>query len=492
MIEKNLNKLPVTSRVMIPVLVALSVALIVGMILLSSFVKNRMTKVYIESVHTLFTSLEQNVKDSLERGQMKNFQRLLVRQKEIQGVLEVSLYDRNGNLNLSSKGETTAGKQLPPELRNEILQKKNVVEIKKADSLHLYSPQIVSEDCIRCHQSWQVGENGGILSLAFDLSHLHKTVRILQLFMLIGSVALLICICTIIFVVILRVVSKPVNKIIEHLGQSSTQVSMAASQASNASSSLAQNASQQASSLEETAASLEELSSMTARNAESASQANNLMVEADQTMTKANDNMVQLTKAMEEIALANKETYDILKNIDAIAFQTNLLALNAAVEAARAGEAGAGFAVVAGEVRNLAKRAADAAKNTTDLLDGSNIRINNGVKQVQFAGEAFKEATAKTRKSTELLRDIASASKEQAIGISEVSKAVQELDKLTQHNAADADQASTIAREMESQSGQLNEEVETLVTLVRGEGATISVTASPHSSDENDEVPEIS
>jgi len=194
-------------------------------------------------------------------------------------------------------------------------------------------------------------------------------------------------------------------------------------------------------------------------------------------MTNANNIMVELTKAMEEIAQANKETYDILKTIDSIAFQTNLLALNAAVEAARAGEAGAGFAVVADEVRSLAKRAAEAARNTTALLDGSNIRISNGVKQVQFAGEAFEDATEKTRKSTELLRDIASASKEQALGIGQVSLAVQELDKLTQHNAAEADQASNIANDMESQSEQLNQDVETLVTVVRGAGATVDVGA---------------
>lgn len=113
--------------------------------------------------------------------------------------------------------------------------------------------------------------------------------------------------------------------------------------------------------------------------------------------------------------------------------------------------------------------------------------------KLYFAGEAFEEATGKTRKSTELLRDIAAASKEQAIGISEVSKAVQELDKLTQHNSADADQASTIARDMESQSGQLNEEIETLVALVRGAGAHITTT-SAHSSPEedDDETPTIS
>ena len=145
--------------------------------------------------------------------------------------------------------------------------------------------------------------------------------------------------------------------------------------------------------------------------------------------------------------------------------------------AARAGEAGAGFAVVADEVRSLAKRAAEAARNTTALLDGSNIRISNGVKQVQFAGEAFEDATEKTRKSTELLRDIASASKEQALGIGQVSLAVQELDKLTQHNAAEADQASNIANDMESQSEQLNQDVETLVTVVRGAGATVDVGA---------------
>jgi len=477
MTGKSLSSLPVSSRVMIPVLLVLSGALLIGTISLTTFVKSKMTKTYIQSIHTLFSSFEQGVKDSLERGQMKNFQRLLTRQKEIKGIINASLYDRDGKINLSSSDKAAADQSLGQDLRNELLQKKEIVDKIDGNIIQIYSPQIVVQDCIRCHQAWQIGENGGILALSYDLSGLHSTIRLLQLILFVGSLLMLLAICASIYVVIQRVVTKPVDSIIEHLTESSTMVGNASHQVAEASQSLADNATQQAASLEETAASLEELSSMTARNAESASQANTLMTEANTSMTNANNIMVELTKAMEEIAQANKETYDILKTIDSIAFQTNLLALNAAVEAARAGEAGAGFAVVADEVRSLAKRAAEAARNTTALLDGSNIRISNGVKQVQFAGEAFEDATEKTRKSTELLRDIASASKEQALGIGQVSLAVQELDKLTQHNAAEADQASNIANDMESQSEQLNQDVETLVTVVRGAGATVDVGA---------------
>ena len=207
---------------------------------------------------------------------------------------------------------------------------------------------------------------------------------------------------------------------------------------------------------------------MTMRNAENASAANRLMEEAKQIMTNANRAMDQLTQAMSVIAAANTETSKIIKTIDEIAFQTNLLALNAAVEAARAGEAGAGFAVVADEVRNLAMRAADAARNTAQLLEDTNTKVASGVEMVRVTDGAFKQAAEQTQKTGALLTEITTSSKEQSIGIGQVAKAVQELDEVTQHNAADADQDSQIASDMEQQSQRLGNYVHDLVRLVKG------------------------
>ncbi len=203
---------------------------------------------------------------------------------------------------------------------------------------------------------------------------------------------------------------------------------------------LSEAASQQAASLEETSSSLEEMASMTKQNAGNASQANELMTSARQTIVKADSSMKELTRSMREINQAGEETQKIVKTIDEIAFQTNLLALNAAVEAARAGEAGAGFAVVADEVRNLAMRAAEAARNTTGLMEDIVRKVKNGESLVKLVNEAFQEVTGSSEKVVGLVGEIAAASQEQSQGIDQVNKAVAEMNQTTQHNAASAEE----------------------------------------------------
>ncbi|MBU4011137.1 MAG: chemotaxis protein, partial [Proteobacteria bacterium] len=220
--------------------------------------------------------------------------------------------------------------------------------------------------------------------------------------------------------------------------------------------------------IDETSTSLEVVSSMTARNSENAFAANDLMLQANKVMADSNRAMQELIDAMKEISETNEETHKIIKTIDEIAFQTNLLALNAAVEAARAGEAGSGFAVVADEVRSLAMRAASAAKVTSDLLEDTRNRVSKGVELVGVTENAFKSALEITDKTAILLNDISSASKEQHAGMDNVTKAVRELDQVTQQNASEAEQAAGIAEDMEKQSEMLNRHITTLVHLVKG------------------------
>jgi len=171
---------------------------------------------------------------------------------------------------------------------------------------------------------------------------------------------------------------------------------------------------------------------------------------------------------MEEISKASEETSKIIKTIDEIAFQTNLLALNAAVEAARAGEAGAGFAVVADEVRNLAMRAAEAAKNTANLIEGTVRKIKEGSEVVQKTNVEFSEVQTSAAKMGELIGEISAASAEQAQGIGQISKAVSEMENVVQRNSANAEESSSASEEMNAQAEQMKIFVAELVTMVGG------------------------
>ena len=265
-----------------------------------------------------------------------------------------------------------------------------------------------------------------------------------------------------------RGLSAPIRKAVEEMGESANQVASASGEVSSASQSLAEGAQEQASALEETSSSLEELTSMTKQNAGNAAQADGLMKQASQVIGRAKGSMDNLTKAMADITAASDETSKIVKTIDEIAFQTNLLALNAAVEAARAGEAGAGFAVVAEEVRNLAMRAAEAAKTTSNLIDGTVQKIKEGSSLVGETGGAFTEVSASTSKVGELIAEIAAASQEQSQGIDQIGRAIAEMDKVTQSTAATAEESAAASEEMNAQAEQMKGISRTLVDIIGG------------------------
>ena len=265
---------------------------------------------------------------------------------------------------------------------------------------------------------------------------------------------------------IARSITGPLNRAVDSLSSGAEQVTSAAGQVSQSSQSLAEGASEQASSLEETSASLEEITSMTRQNTENSTQAKTLAAQAQSDAETGNDAMGRMSQAIDEIKKSADETAGIVKTIEEIAFQTNLLALNAAVEAARAGDAGKGFAVVAEEVRNLAQRAAEAARNTGELITGSVKNAENGVAISREVAESLAKIAEGSAKVNQIASEVAAAGHEQLQGIEQVNTAVSQMDQVTQQNAANSEEGASAAEELTAQAQEMMKVVDELAGLV--------------------------
>jgi methyl-accepting chemotaxis protein len=242
---------------------------------------------------------------------------------------------------------------------------------------------------------------------------------------------------------------------------------------------LAEGASEQAASLEETSSSLEEMASMTKRTSENAQKANDLAKQARDAADNGSTDMRNMSAAMAAIKVSSDDIAKIIKTIDEIAFQTNILALNAAVEAARAGEAGMGFAVVADEVRNLAQRTAQGAKETAAKIEGAIARTGQGVEISGKVERALNEIVMKVRQVDELVSQVSTASREQTQGITQINIAASQMDKVTQSNAANAEESAGAAEELNAQAEALKGSVDGLMKLIDGSGGEATASKPP-------------
>jgi methyl-accepting chemotaxis protein len=254
-------------------------------------------------------------------------------------------------------------------------------------------------------------------------------------------------------------ITRPLKRVVESVSTGADQLAAASVEVSRASQELAEGASEQAAAIEETTASLEEMANMTKVTSDNANDANRIMQETEKFVTRATGSMEQLSSSMKKISEASEETSKIVKTIDEISFQTNLLALNAAVEAARAGEAGAGFAVVADEVRNLAMRAADAAKNTSTMIEGTLMRVKEGSGILDKTSGEFSQVSTSALKVGELVGKITTTSGEQYRMIEQIRKAFGEMSQLVQGTAANAEESASAAEELSAQANQMRESV---------------------------------
>ena len=264
---------------------------------------------------------------------------------------------------------------------------------------------------------------------------------------------------------------------ISNIKSSADSIASATKQIAAGNADLSQRTEEQASSLEETASSMEELTSIVKQNADNARQASALAGSASDIAVKGGEVVGRVIETMSGINASSKKIADIIGVIEGIAFQTNILALNAAVEAARAGEQGRGFAVVAGEVRSLAQRSATAAKEIKELIGDSVGRVRNGSALVTEAGGVIEEVVVAVKRVTDIMGAISAASDEQSSGIEQVNQAVNQMDEVTQQNAALVEQAAAAALSLEEQAHLLRNAVSAFRT---DESAELAAPVMPH------------
>lgn len=360
------------------------------------------------------------------------------------------------------------------------------VEDRKAGLFAYARPVIMSESCMACHgnpansrsgdgkdilgfqmENWKAGDRRGAYVLTIPVSQVDGPVREAMLTAVSWTIPSAIIILLTSVGVVMRI-NKRLMQNTDHLENGSQQLAAASGQVSSASQRLAEGASEQAASLEETSSSLEEIATVTKRNAENAHQAKEYSHQARTAAESGLAEMENMISAMSEIHKSGDKIAKIIRTIDEIAFQTNILALNAAVEAARAGEAGLGFAVVADEVRNLARRSADAAKETAEIIEESIIKSRAGSEISRQVAEGLSVIVSKAREVDDIVGQISLASEEQSQGVALINTSVNQLDTVTQGNAAAAEQSASASEELRSQASLLHEMVADLRTMVTG------------------------
>ncbi len=374
------------------------------------------------------------------------------------------------------------------------------------NQLRYFRPIKLTQECMLCHgdpqtsaslwgnskgidptggpmENWKVGEVHGAFEIVQSLDEADAATAasvtqggyLLAGLMAIGGLVFFFLVP----MIISRDVVKPIAGIVTALTNGMQEVSAVSQQVATTSQSLAQGATEQASALEETAASMEEMASMTRQNAGTSERVSALMTEVASHVSVSNKALGDMQASMTNIQDSSGKISKIIKTIDEIAFQTNILALNAAVEAARAGEAGMGFAVVADEVRTLAHRSASAAEDTTGLIEEATRNASEGMAKLHEVAAAFTNITESVGRVTGLVTEVSEASRQQAQGIEQVSKALAQMESVTQTTAANAEEGAAASEELSAQAACSQELVDDLRALVVDRKAAAAAAAPP-------------
>lgn len=427
-------------------------------------------------VERLEHAVEAPLIDAMAAGEMDKFEKIIAAQRSVPGLQEVSLHDANGRVAYSSH-KNRLKQNLPDDLTNSFRANAKTVKRRTEHSFELYQPIPAAKSCVECHEGWKEHETCGVMAMKFSTDALkaaHATwvdfehkLNVANNITSGATAAVLVAVMAVLIALTIHCqLTRPLKRVATGLWDQAEQVRNAALQMSAGSQSVAEGASEQAASLEQTSASLEEMAATTRNNVGHAQQARDIASETRQASEKGVANMREMGVAMQAIRAASDDISKIIKTIDEIAFQTNILALNAAVEAARAGEAGMGFAVVADEVRALAQRSAAAARETAAKVAASLASSTQGTELERKVAGALNDIASRARKLDELAAAVASASDGQGESVMQLNAAISQMDKVTQGNAANAEESASAAEELNAQAEAMKESAADLLKLV--------------------------
>lgn len=414
----------------------------------------------LDTLEDIFTQMEENDL----RFELEDFHSELIDQRELlQKEIIVSLQSSTQSLKEMENAinETTVSMG---QMVNSVTD--NVSKIQATSRLSNETAQLAQE-AMRQAKSAQEIQTESVSEIAAAGKAISKTASFNRSLLIGIGVGALISFIILSILNVRSIVSK-LTQAVTKLTRSGETSARNASQIKEASHAIAKNACELAAFIEETSASMEEMNGVTRQNTESASNAQQIAQKAETTAEQVDGEMLNMVTAMTDIDNSSKEITKIVNTIDEIAFQTNILALNAAVEAARAGEAGAGFAIVADEVRNLAQRSAEAVKGTAKIVEDSQRKSREGTHHCAQVKELVREISEQIKEMRNLSEGIATGSQEQSDGVTQINEALSRIDRIAQDFSKDSEQSAASSEHMEQEVNLLNNEVEGLNTIVTG------------------------